>query len=98
MQHLANIGDISVLGGIHTFDMGNDLLWIQYGVNASGSIGIDLFAFNARTGELVHRVPESEVDMVSTLRYDIHTSMMYGLGFEPSSRAVRLADADPLPV
>eukprot|EP00055_Hartaetosiga_balthica_P017281 m.114654 g.114654 ORF g.114654 m.114654 type:complete len:334 (+) comp9281_c5_seq2:79-1080(+) len=85
MKHLVNCGYINVLGGAHTYDMTNDLLWLQYGVNTSGVVNINLFAFNAQTGAVVHNLPESQAKFIDTLTYNRYGNNLVGFGFNPST-------------
>lgn len=85
MKHLADCGYINVLGGAHAFDQTNNLVWLQYGVNNTGVISLDLFAFDAHTGVVKHQIKEGDSNGIFTLTYDIQREQMVGFGFDASS-------------
>ena len=93
-KHLADCGFIDVLGGAHAFDQTNNLVWLQYGVNNTGAISIDLFGFDAHTGELKHQIKEGDSNGIYTLSYDIQREQMIGFGFDMTTHARTLLRLD----
>ena len=49
-------GYINVLGAAHAYDYNDNTFWLQYGLNQSGAISIEIFGFDSHTGALKHRV------------------------------------------
>jgi hypothetical protein len=73
---LNEIGDISVLGGIHAFDPKNNWLWLSYGLPDDT---IDLFAMDVSTGQWKHQNVSNPMNL-ETMNYDSQTGLMYGIG------------------
>jgi len=73
---LNEIGDITVMAGIHAFDPKNNLLWLSYGLPDDS---IDLFAMDVSTGQWKYQNVSNSMNMESMI-YDSQTGLMYGIG------------------
>eukprot|EP00049_Salpingoeca_infusionum_P017552 m.353416 g.353416 ORF g.353416 m.353416 type:complete len:326 (-) comp16763_c0_seq1:374-1351(-) len=93
MKYLAECGYINVLGGAHAYDMSANIVWLQYGLNSSGDVTIDLFGFDATTGELKHTIPQAD-PVLSTLDFDLYNNQVVGFGYSVANSSRILFSLD----
>ncbi|KJE94215.1 hypothetical protein CAOG_04893 [Capsaspora owczarzaki ATCC 30864] len=85
-QDIARIGGIDVIERISGFDQSAGIEWVSLAVNKSGSVEVDLFAFNVRSGQLVHQIPDKL--NVDSMVFDQATGKMACLAYAGNSRVL----------
>jgi len=87
---IAVIEDIDVLGEPHVYDYINKVYWLQFGVNDSQGIHIDIFGYDTVTGKLLYQI--RDVLNIETMSFDPKTGLIYGIGiiFDAEGKPIRI--------
>lgn len=80
MDKIAHIGDIDVLGAASAFDPVHGILWLQLAQNSSGSVEIDLFGFDVKTGNVKYQLKDTL--LMETMTFDPLTGKIFGIGLQ----------------
>ena len=55
-RHVASCGYVTFLSSAYVYDYDADIFWLQYGLNQSGNVSVELFGFQTHTGLLKYKV------------------------------------------